>query len=281
VNESDEGVLAVIGLGATAAPAPRTSTTQAPPPASSEASPSRWRLVPSASAPGAPLGVTAAVHAATSLRAAFAPAPTSDAMPPLRRPLPQELVELPSPVHVAPDWLRIIAKRRSVRRYATTPLSLQSLADVLSRMTALHGPMLSPAVHVNVVVHAVSGLPPGAYRYEPALHALVRRRGPSALRDAARAAALDQDVIGDAAAVFVLSIDRATFAADPFGPARGYRHAFIEAGLIGERVYLEAVARGLGACAVGAFYDDEAAVLVGVDPAHEWVVHFAALGVKG
>lgn len=37
---------------------------------------------------------------------------------------------------------------------------------------------------------------------------------------------------------------------------------------------------GLGACAVGAFYDDEAAALVGVNPAHEWVVHFAALGVK-
>jgi len=88
-------------------------------------------------------------------------------------------------------------------------------------------------------------------------------------------------VIGDAAAVFVLTIDRAAFAADPLGPARGYRHAFLEAGLVGERVYLEAAARGLGACAVGAFYDDEAAGLVGVDPVREWVVHFAALGVRG
>ena len=51
-------------------------------------------------------------------------------------------------------------------------------------------------------------------------------------------------MIGDAAAVFVLSIDRAAFAADPLGPARGYRHAFLEAGRVGERVYLEAAARG-------------------------------------
>jgi len=86
-------------------------------------------------------------------------------------------------------------------------------------------------------------------------------------------------VIGDAAAALVLSIDRATFAADASGPARGYRHALIEAGLVGERVYLAAGARGLAACAVGAFYDDEAAALVGIDPAHEWVIHFAALGV--
>ncbi|HEY0821193.1 MAG TPA: nitroreductase family protein, partial [Rhizobacter sp.] len=136
------------------------------------------------------------------------------------------------------------------------------------------------AVRVNVVVHQVSGLAPGAYRYEPAQHALVPAPVPPAPRSAARAAALDQDVIGDAAVVFVLTIDRAAFAADPLGPARGYRHAFIETGLVGERVYLEAGARGLAACGVGAFYDDEAQALVGVDPAREWVLHFAALGVK-
>ena len=282
VNEAEEGVLAVIGLRAsTAAAAPTSSTTPVAAPASSdEASASRWRLAPSLSAPGAPLGVTAAVHAATSLRAASTPSPTSSAALPWRRPLPQALIALPTPVHVAPDWLRMIATRRSVRRYAATPLSLQVLAAVLARMTTLHGPMWSPAVRVNVLAHAVAGLAPGAYRYVPEQHALVRHREPSALRDAARAAALDQDVIGDAAVVFVLAIDRATFAADPFGPARGYRHAFLEAGLVGERVYLEAAARGLGACAVGAFYDDEAAALVGVDPAREWIVHFAALGVK-
>lgn len=278
VNEAEEGVLAVIGLGASmAAAAPHASKPATP--ASSEPSAARW-LAPSPSVSGAPLGVTAAVHAATSLRAASAPSPASAAMP-LPRPSPSELIELPAAVHVAPDWLHTIATRRSVRRYARTPLSPQVLAAVLSRMTTLHEPLLSPAVRVNVVVHAVSGLAPGAYRYEPARHALVRRGGPAILREAARAAALDQDVIGDAAAVFVLAIDRAAFAADPFGPARGYRHAYLEAGLVGERVYLEAVARGLGACAVGAFYDDEAAALVGVDPAREWVVHFAALGVKG
>jgi len=222
--------------------------------------------------------VTAAVHAATSLRAATPPSRASAAMP-----LPastQEAVALPSADPVAPDWLRLIATRRSVRRYTPAPLPLPALAAVLSHMTTRHGPMLSPAVRVNVVAHAVAGLPSGAWRYEPARHALVARRVPMALRDAARAAALDQDVIGDAAAVFVLSIDRASFAADPLGPARGYRHAFVEAGLVGERVYLEAGARGLGACAVGAFYDDEAAALVGIDTAREWVLHFAALGPK-
>ena len=67
---------------------------------------------------------------------------------------------------------------------------------------------------------------------------------------------------------------------DPTGPARGSRHAFLEAGRVGERVYIEAGARGLGACAAGAFHnDDEAAALAAIDPAREWAAHFAALGV--
>ena len=277
VDEAEEGVLAVVALGAPAAaaePSASTPTRAAAP----HGEASRW-LAASPAASGAALGVTAAVHAATSLRLASAPSPAAAATP-LHRPSVQALIALPPAASVAPDWLAVIATRRSVRRYTKTPLPLPVLAEVLARMSALHVPVLSAAVRVNLVAHDVAGLAPGAYRYEPERHALVPRRVPSATRAAARAAALDQDVVADAAVVFVLSIDRAMFAADALGPARGYRHAFLEAGLVGERVYLEAGARGLGACAVGAFYDDEAAALVGVDPAHEWVVHFAALGAK-
>ena len=59
--------------------------------------------------------------------------------------------------------------------------------------------------------------------------------------------------------------------------ARGYRMAFLEAGMMSERWLLGAVARGLGACPVGAFYDDEAAALIKAPPGR-WVLHFAALG---
>jgi len=228
----------------------------------------------------AALGVTAAVHAATSLRAGEPPAALA-AQAPASGVLPPSSITLPSVAAAAADVLHVIAGRRSVRRFAATPLAMEALSGVLAHMARRHPPMLSSAVRVDVVAHAVEGIPPGSYRYEPARHALLPRRAPAELRAAARAAALEQDVIGAAAAVFILSIDRAAFAADPLGPARGYRHAFLEAGLMGERIYLEAGARGLGACAVGAFYDDEAATLVAVDPSREWVLHFAALGVLG
>lgn len=68
----------------------------------------------------------------------------------------------------------------------------------------------------------VDGLAPGGWRYHPQQQALQPRRlQAEGLGRRARAAALDQDVIGDAAAVIVLAMDRATFAADPAGAARG------------------------------------------------------------
>jgi SagB-type dehydrogenase family enzyme len=188
-------------------------------------------------------------------------------------------IALPAVAPATAPVLDLIAVRRSVRRFAATPMALPALSAVLRTMSGGGAARLSNAVRINLVVHHVAGLASGAYRYEMTSHTLAPRGPSRALRTAARSAALDQDVIGDAAAVFVLSVDRATIAADAAGAPRGYRHALLEAGMVGERIYLEGGARGLGVCAVGAFFDEEAAALVGVDPAQEWVVHFAAIGV--
>jgi SagB-type dehydrogenase family enzyme len=217
------------------------------------------------------------MHAATSLRAAQpqdtpATPPPSAAAAPVLLPLPRE-------APTGENMLARIAKRRSLRRYANTPLTLGALSGVLAAMAATPMLLQPQTLHIDLVVNAVVGLPPGAYRYEPLEHALRPLRANRMLREEARAAALSQDVIGDAAVVFVLALDLAALRTDPVGPARAYRHALLHAGCVGERIYLEAGARGLGVCAVGAFYDDEAARLVASDPSREWIVHFAALGV--
>jgi SagB-type dehydrogenase family enzyme len=271
VDQSQEGVLAVVLL--------RRQQSAPPAPAHRGSAAAAWHAAAAAAAGSAALSLTEAMHQASSLRAAVPKtgAPTAPATTPA---LPATRTHaLPPPPAMRVDWLEVIAKRRSRRRFARRALSLEDLSFVLAQMQQPAG-LLSSAVRIDVVTPAVHGLEPGAWRYDAAAHALrLRLQHGDALRRRARAAALDQDVIGDAAAVLVLSIDRATFAADASGPARGYRHALIEAGLVGERVYLAAGALGLATCAVGAFYDDEAAALVGIDPAHEWVIHFAALGI--
>jgi SagB-type dehydrogenase family enzyme len=175
--------------------------------------------------------------------------------------------------------LQTIATRRSQRRFAADALPLPALLGVLAALAAPAALLPGQALHVHLVVHAVQGLAPGAYRYDLERQALQPSAAPAALRDAARRAALDQDVVGDAAAVLVLAIDRDALRTDPLGPARAYRHALLHAGCIGERLYLEAGARGLAVCAVGAFHDDEATALVAADAARQWIVHFAAIGL--
>ena len=274
VDEAEEGVLAVLQLQPQQPRAPLQPGGAAGPGAvGTDAAPGWHMPAPPAAAP---LGITAAIHAATSLRPR--PPGGSAGTGSLHRAHATALALPLDPATPRPDVLARIATRRSVRRFSATALPQASLAGVLTALSG-PGPALSSAVRIDVVVHAVEGLAPGAYRYDERAHALHPRRAGLPLRDAARAAALDQDVIGAAAAVFVLSIDRHAVADDPLGAGRGYRHAFIEAGRIGERVYLEAAARRLGVCAVGAFYDDEAAALVGNAPEREWVVHFAALGL--
>lgn len=277
IDEAHEGVLALMALQPSHRSVDRAGALPLAP----------WRSPASNfDVQASPPDATNAVHLATSLRVGEAQAALDAAAavsaPATANALPKAALQLPrvalavNPTNV----LGVLAQRRSVRRFADhTSLPLDALAAVLEAMARQEAPLLSPAVRVSLVTHSVNGVPPGAYRYAPEPHALLPVGTGAKPRATSRAAALDQDVIGDAAVVFVLSIDRAAFAADASGAARGYRHAFIEAGLVGERIYLEAGARGLGACAVGAFYDDEAAALVGLDPAREWVVHFAALGV--
>ena len=236
---------------------------------------------------GAPLaamavmGMTEAVHRATSLRAAAPPAgPTAPAASAPAALWGMHTLPSPRPVVQPGQVLSLIAQRRSVRRFADEALPLDMLSAVLHHMAQGSQPLYSHAVRLHLVTHAVQGLASTAWHYDATRHALQRSRADTLGRERARRAALDQDVMGDAAVVFVLGANRAALAQDPGGAARGYRHAFIETGLLGERLYLAAQALGLGVCAVGAFYDDEAARLVAVDPAREWVLHFAALGVR-
>lgn len=280
VDEGEEGVLALVALmpSAGARVEPRAAPAAAPAPVMPGPA-TAWRTPDIGGA--AALGMTRAVHAATSLRAA----PARDAVAvPASIPLPR----VPHALHGGSDVLARIRSRRSVRRYSAEPLPLPALAGVLQHLLVPAWLADAGVVRADVVAHAVQGLRPGVYRYEPAAHVLLPRRVSAAsedtvaaaarLREQSQAAGLGQDVIGDAAALIVLSIGRAAFAADPAGAARGYRHAFIEAGCAGERAYLAGGALGLGVCSVGAFYDADAEALLGMDPAYEWVLHFVALG---
>jgi SagB-type dehydrogenase family enzyme len=113
------------------------------------------------------------------------------------------------------------------------------------------------------------------YHYRPGRHALALVR-PGDLSGPLMRAAVDQEMVAAAGAVFVLAslFDRARAKYQD----RSYRYALIEAGHIGQNLYLAAEALGLGCCGVGAFFDDDVNAFIGVDGVREASVYVLAVG---
>lgn len=168
-----------------------------------------------------------------------------------------------------------IAKRRSIRQYASTPLSLADLSqlcwaaqgktDAEGRRAAPSAGALYP-LDLYVIAENVSGLEPGIYRYGSRDHSLTLVRLGRVRKDLADAA-LSQEAVRQAPATLVLSAT-ASRTTTKYGE-RGIRYIHMEAGHAAQNVALEAVALGLGSLTVGAFQDDEVNTILGLSKDQE------------
>jgi SagB-type dehydrogenase family enzyme len=163
------------------------------------------------------------------------------------------VVSLPSPRAVSGSALsETIQRRGSTRQFSHAPLAQESLATTLWAATRpVASDVPSDLVDLFLIVNAVDGVEPGAYRYRADSHALETVRH-EARRDRAAYLCLEQPLAGDAAVViFFLTPLDAVLAR--WGN-RGYRLVNLEAGIAGGRAYLAAYALGFGASGL-TFYD--------------------------
>jgi SagB-type dehydrogenase family enzyme len=125
-------------------------------------------------------------------------------------------------------------------------------------------------LELYVVALRVSDLEPGVYRYDPHGSRLVAHR-PGDRAEALVAAALGQEPVRHAAAVFVLAgvWERTTA---KYG-ARGRDYVLIEAGHASQNLMLAAVSLELKVVPVGGFYQDKMDAWLGVDGARESVLY--------
>ncbi len=155
-----------------------------------------------------------------------------------------------------------LAQRRSVRAFASRPLVLSQLGQILWAAQGITGsrwPLrtvpsagaLYP-LEIYVVAGRVSELAAGIYRYRPADHALAAVL-PGDHREPLARAALGQGWMAQAPAVLAITGVVARTAAK-YG-RRAERYVFMEAGHAAQNVYLQAQADDLGTTAVGAFRD--------------------------
>jgi SagB-type dehydrogenase family enzyme len=182
---------------------------------------------------------------------------------------------------------RAIALRRSVRTYAPTPMTLSELSRLLflasgistqrwgsARRTAPSSGALYP-LELYPVVHNVTGLDRGIYHYAYREHALEQLRLAD-LRQTVVEQGIGQEFLGQCAVVIFITLilQRMRFRYQD----RSYRYGLLEAGHVGQNVYLAATSMGLGACAVGAFMDDAINAMLGIDGREEAAIYMLAVG---
>jgi SagB-type dehydrogenase family enzyme len=217
-------------------------------------------------------------HRGTSLElagAALAPSTPEPALPAWAHGREDAGQALSAPLATNTDLLDAIRRRRSRRSFTAPPLEAEVFSGLLADTASAPHILGDRSLSLYLVVNRVEGLAPGSYLYRAQDHTLL----PVLEGDHARAmgaAALDQDAIrgAHAVAVFVTDFPRMQ-AADG---QRGYRGVNLAAGVLGMDLYLSATARGLGACGVGAYYDDEVAELLGLDLERQGVLYLVALG---
>jgi SagB-type dehydrogenase family enzyme len=185
-------------------------------------------------------------------------------------------IKLPDPVLKGSISVEeAISKRRSVREYKDEPLRLEELGQLLwaaQGITSPKGFRAAPSagatypleIYVSVKERGVIGLPAGIYHYDPFDHSLTLiKEGDHSLE--IYRASLNQEWVKEAPICIIIAADfsRTT---SRYG-ARGERYVYMEAGHVGQNIYLQATALDLGTVAVGAFYDDQLRSIIGCEEA--------------
>jgi SagB-type dehydrogenase family enzyme len=162
---------------------------------------------------------------------------------------------------------KTLVRRRSSRNYVPREIPADSfrllltlLGDVIADSPALRPPV-GCRISLGFVASAVEGVTPGFYLLDPDARQYARV-APGQLASPMAAACLNQDWLKNAGVHFLFMFDPG--ALDTACGPLGYRCAMIQAGVLGQMVYLGATALGLGSCGIGAIYDDEAHTLLGL-----------------
>ena len=173
---------------------------------------------------------------------------------------------------------KAIRGRRSERDFQNRPLSLAHLSQILwaaqgitdeggeLRAAPSAGAQYPLDVYTVIGQGGAEGLEAGVYSYHPHEHSL-RLRSEGDFREDLTTACLGQRYMAEAPLSLIITAEYDRIR-DRYGE-RGIRYAHIEMGHVGENIYLQAEALGMGTVMVGAFYDDEVAKALSLPPNHE------------
>lgn len=195
---------------------------------------------------------------------------------PTAPPLPTGVVaegvlSLPTPVLAGSKSLEeVLSQRRSVREYADLPLTMAEIGQLLwaaQGVTDERGFRTAPSAGALYPLEVYVVTADGVFHYQPRGH-LLRRLNAADARAALCQAALSQEAVRRAPAVFVIAAVYQRTAVK-YGAERSPRYVHLEAGHAAQNLLLEAVALGLGAVPIGAFDDQGVQRVLGLPADHQ------------
>ncbi len=170
--------------------------------------------------------------------------------------------------------------RRSRRNFVNEPIGkdkLYLLLDSLCSDDPLNlgeKPAQSNSLCIGFLTKNIEDIPSGLYVLDTVNRRFGKVFSGSFIQSMSRVC-LDQEWLRNASVHFAF-ISNLDFLERIWG-ARGYRYAMMTAGRMGQRIYLVATSLELGCCGIGAFYDSEAAELIGLEGSSK-LLYLVAVG---
>ena len=173
---------------------------------------------------------------------------------------------------------KAIKGRRTVRDFSEKGLPLNTLSQLVwsgqgitdpleNKRAAPSGGALYPLdLYVLIGENGVEKMEGGGYRYLPKEHSLLPIAKGDRRREIA-VASLSQMWMARAPVIMIITAEYRRITGK-YGE-RGIRYALIEVGHVGQNLFLQAEALGLGAGIVGAFSDSQVSDIAGLPPKHE------------
>ncbi|MFX1239008.1 MAG: SagB/ThcOx family dehydrogenase [Promethearchaeota archaeon] len=197
-------------------------------------------------------------------------------------------IKLPKPeITSGIDFWRTILNRHSSRSFTNNPITINQFSSLLFGMCGLtrryrkFAFRTTPSagglypIEVYPVVNNMEVLKKGVYHYDIKNHQLECIKEGN-YQNQIFNACLGQKMVFDSSVNFIWTaiIERSRWKY----LQRCYRYIYLDCGHIGQNFYLVAEALGLGACTIGAVFDDELNEILDIDGLEETAIYVGVVG---
>lgn len=195
-----------------------------------------------------------------------------------------EEIKLPQPHLPSISLKQSLMDRKSTRKFSNIPLSASEIGNLLYYSAGLrnhsstYGNRFYPSAGARYpleiyILSLNTELPKGLYHYYLKSHSLEKL---CKFNTSEMKSHFNQSWISKSGLLILITsvFNRTTM---KYGD-RGYRHILIEAGHLGQNIYLNANALKLSCCAIGGFIDDNLNKLIDIDGVKESIIYIHAIG---